>query len=443
MTVKTTFEPHEGEIWRFASNNGGYFLSPPSFNEYAYRSPTPLFDETFATQAGYTITSKDSRTTSNYMEVVKTGSLPINPYRYEKTEVGPVTGAIYGDIYGLKSDGSRFLMASTKKSGTSSDMSSWGFTDPGSLISPTPEMIASAVDECNSRLLSRIKSQKINLAQVWGERAQTFSLIASTATRIASAYKALRSGNIVSAGRNLAGIQPSRRVRRGFRERYVSEPLDATARAWLELQYGWLPLLSDIKGLVDEIDNGRPIYKDIRATATATRSDHGQYIVDATSYGHKAVVSWETRVTVKMTSFHQVSAALTGIATQLGLTNPLALGWELLPYSFVVDWLWPLGNYLSNLDATSGVSFSRGCRTVITERKYTVDWYGTGDQPISSPFQSTQSSSSGSARKVVKSLVIQRDAIDALPAPAIPPIKNPVSLGHALNALALLRLAFR
>jgi hypothetical protein len=34
----------------------------------------------------------------------------------------------------------------------------------------------------------------------------------------------------------------------------------------------------------------------------------------------------------------------------------LALAWELIPYSFVVDWLFPVGDYLSSLDALVGVS---------------------------------------------------------------------------------------
>jgi hypothetical protein len=35
----------------------------------------------------------------------------------------------------------------------------------------------------------------------------------------------------------------------------------------------------------------------------------------------------------------------------LGLTDPLSVAWELIPYSFVVDWFVPIGTYLDNLNA--------------------------------------------------------------------------------------------
>jgi hypothetical protein len=42
--------------------------------------------------------------------------------------------------------------------------------------------------------------------------------------------------------------------------------------------------------------------------------------------------------------------------SQFGITNPLLLAWELIPYSFVVDWLFPVGRFLSSLDALNGIS---------------------------------------------------------------------------------------
>jgi len=41
---------------------------------------------------------------------------------------------------------------------------------------------------------------------------------------------------------------------------------------------------------------------------------------------------------------------------QIGITNPINLAWELIPYSFVIDWLIPVGKFLESLDALVGVS---------------------------------------------------------------------------------------
>ena len=38
------------------------------------------------------------------------------------------------------------------------------------------------------------------------------------------------------------------------------------------------------------------------------------------------------------------------MARQLGLADPATVVWELIPYSFVVDWFIPIGSYLENLN---------------------------------------------------------------------------------------------
>lgn len=46
--------------------------------------------------------------------------------------------------------------------------------------------------------------------------------------------------------------------------------------------------------------------------------------------------------------------------TDFTLGNPAELGWEVVPFSFVLDWHLDVGGYLSSLDALKGVSFSTG-----------------------------------------------------------------------------------
>lgn len=58
----------------------------------------------------------------------------------------------------------------------------------------------------------------------------------------------------------------------------------------------------------------------------------------------------------------RVSVTVTGAAiqaaSQYGLNNPSLIAWELVPYSFVVDWFLPVGDYLERLGAFSGLKFS-------------------------------------------------------------------------------------
>lgn len=45
---------------------------------------------------------------------------------------------------------------------------------------------------------------------------------------------------------------------------------------------------------------------------------------------------------------------------QLGLDDPLGLIWELTPYSFVVDWFLPVGQWLSSFRSIKGLTFQGG-----------------------------------------------------------------------------------
>jgi hypothetical protein len=56
-----------------------------------------------------------------------------------------------------------------------------------------------------------------------------------------------------------------------------------------------------------------------------------------------------------------------------GLLNPAAVAWELLPFSFVVDWFLPVGRYLEGLDVPMRFDHLGGTigyrRQVLTERE--------------------------------------------------------------------------
>jgi len=65
-------------------------------------------------------------------------------------------------------------------------------------------------------------------------------------------------------------------------------------------------------------------------------------------------------------------AAIIGSAS--GISNPLLLAWELIPYSFVFDWLLPVGNYLEGLTAYDGFRLSNGWMTQKTSSTYVADY---------------------------------------------------------------------
>lgn len=61
-------------------------------------------------------------------------------------------------------------------------------------------------------------------------------------------------------------------------------------------------------------------------------------------------------------------------AQQLGLTNPAQLAWELVPFSFVVDWFIPVGDFFAQLDATLGWSYRGGTYSEKSVRTQSVEF---------------------------------------------------------------------
>lgn len=61
---------------------------------------------------------------------------------------------------------------------------------------------------------------------------------------------------------------------------------------------------------------------------------------------------------------------------QLGLTNPAEVAWEVVPFSFVIDWFIPVGNFLSSLDSLVGVQDLTVCRGYKTTSVWSVHTAG-------------------------------------------------------------------
>jgi len=116
---------------------------------------------------------------------------------------------------------------------------------------------------------------------------------------------------------------------------------------------------------------------------------------------------------------------------QLGITNPLHALWDRVPWSFVVDWFIPVGNYLGNLDADLGWQFKAGSITRFSKFRIPTISHAVKDNvyPVSGFI------SVGSFNAYAYSF--KRSALDSSPSPRIPRFKNPLSGQHIANAIAL------
>lgn len=182
------------------------------------------------------------------------------------------------------------------------------------------------------RLRKKVASTDFNAGVFLGESAQALGMISNAATRIAKAYLFSRKGNFVAAARALTDVRTAKNLK--------NEAKHPVANNWLELQYGWLPLLKDAEEgaifLANRLGvplswNFRVRYKRPLDFSTSAPALNSWSLVNRSEEAAQIVAELKEQDSVQLS----------------GLTDPLSVAWELLPYSFVADWFIPIGNYLS------------------------------------------------------------------------------------------------
>jgi hypothetical protein len=117
-------------------------------------------------------------------------------------------------------------------------------------------------------------------------------------------------------------------------------------------------LVQDLYNVVEKFNNAKPV---IRVHAKAKSLNTWDY----SNYGYQTIGVW--------TNTDYVTAYVTPKDhTGIDLGNPIEWAWELIPFSFVVDWALPVGNYLTALFALQQVDVLAVC--VSHRRKFKGDY---------------------------------------------------------------------
>lgn len=285
-----------------------------------------------------------------------------------------------------------------------------------------------AYEQAKSRCIASVKNLTVNAAQAVAEIQQTANLVGDTAHRLANAYLAIKHGKFKQGFKALGLPKGSKSL----------NPRRSAADNWLALQYGWLPLLSDIDGACKQLaKRPRPPYYTVTGTST---SNDSALIYDQPSVGGGGLkwfqLGYTSKARMSLTFCVQNHAVKT--MSELGISDPLLLAWELLPYSFVVDWFLPVGKYLESINYTDGLTFVSG----YTVQYSTCSWSATTKKFVSAGGGQTVIYYPGPTHSS-NVRYLSRRKLSAAPSPSLPKLKNPLSFTHMANGLALLSKAFR
>lgn len=170
--------------------------------------------------------------------------------------------------------------------------------------------------------------------------------------------------------------------------------MKASADAWLEYRYGWKPLILDANSIIKEVHKKRELCKVLRLVARAGGSDSL-----TTSYDWSATALQKCSGSCTLTRTVRCGVGVLYDLKPRTTTNQLnqTLGtrsrdliptlWEIVPYSFVVDWFTPIGPWLGAVMPDPDINVRGHWISTVSTRKETIsgslvqfapdDWHGS------------------------------------------------------------------
>jgi hypothetical protein len=241
----------------------------------------------------------------------------------------------------------------------------------------------------------RIKRNVTSLGVAMAEYRKTSLLFYQGATALTDVYQALRKRK---------------------KSRRIDLSLCNLAMGHLAYDFGISPLMGDIHdaafSLGFKLANNEPIT--LRHTVTKR----------AKSGGSNSQYEWE---------YDKSERAIVYVNVSPGKVKPIVVGsagtiaWEIIPFSFVVDWMFPIGDWLASLDALDYIDGLTG--TLTTKLKYShkfVPGYFGDDTVIREPSYEYNSH--------------KRTVLTTIPLPALPTYKPSTAFKNVLQGLSLLTI---
>lgn len=241
----------------------------------------------------------------------------------------------------------------------------------GTLVSSPPLVAPTGIpldarNEAVTEALNQIADQKINLGENLATLGQTVRLFTSKTSLLVDALHYARK---VKSWRKLLYKSASDLRRAGI--------TTVAAREYLAYVYGLKPLMQDVWTAHKLMKDGaskdllfKGVGKAFRQSGTPAKT------LGPFSYCDMRRVSGNYRSKTKCVVWGQIDPNTSALRTinQLGLLNPLGLAWDLVPFSFCIDWVLPIGPVLYALTAPAGLLFVDGALSTRTTETQLISY---------------------------------------------------------------------
>lgn len=204
---------------------------------------------------------------------------------------------------------------------------------------------AAADNKAYSKLVGKLGEKSLWAVNLL-EANQAMAMIAGRAIQITRFARALNRFDFSRAAKALEMAKVPKNLKNSGKTKSKS-----LSNNWLEFHFGWVPLVQDIGAAVNTLQQPIPP-QEVKAGGGA----HSFVTVNTGSFG--SINNRVNNVGVRKGCHVSVTNPNLWLANQLGFVNPLTVAWELIPFSFVVDWFVNVGDFLASYTDFAGASVS-------------------------------------------------------------------------------------
>lgn len=232
---------------------------------------------------------------------------------------------------------------------------------------------ASIGEDANLTNLVRQKFQKgigesVQLGVAFAEGRQAMQMMTARLLQLGAFTRHLAKGRFGDAAKAIGLERAPKGVRNPPRRTTPRERLRTFASNYLEFHFGWSPLIGDIYEAAEVLSNPITPHK-VRArgkiSRILTQGPWPTYQDSVNTYRRPELTDGFTQ-TIEWRAEVLVSNPNLALAQQCGLVNPLTIAWELVPFSFVLDYFLNVGDFLDQFTEFAGLTLINPNRTVFT-----------------------------------------------------------------------------